>query len=345
MTLDRWIEEKAGLSAPLTADALAAYQLKKLNESISYARARCSFYAKRLPGGSLSSLSELSALPFTTADDLRAHGKEMLCVRPDEVQRIVTLSTSGSTGRPKRLFFTREDQELTVDYFHHGMATLISPGETVLILFPGESPGSMNDLLRQGLHRLGCRAVLFGYPAPERYEELIRTILHTGASCLIGSAGAVAGAAEWSRANGFSDAVGETLHCVLLAADFVPEEACKTIRNLWRCTVHEHYGSTESGLGGALSCAAHAGYHTQAGDLYFEIIDPESLRPVPEGSWGEIVCTTLTRTGMPLIRYRTGDHSRFLPGPCPCGSVLPRLDRVRSRPQAKKFDRPDAVTF
>ena len=133
MTLDRWIEEKAGLSAPLTADALAAYQLKKLNESISYARARCSFYAKRLPGGSLSSLSELSALPFTTADDLRAHGKEMLCVHPDEVQRIVTLSTSGSTGRPKRLFFTREDQELTVDYFHHGMATLISPGETVLI--------------------------------------------------------------------------------------------------------------------------------------------------------------------------------------------------------------------
>ena len=345
MTLDRWIEEKAGLSAPLTADALAAYQLKKLNETISYARAHSPFYRSHLPDRSLSSLSDLSALPFTTADDLREHGKEMLCVRPDEVQRIVTLSTSGSTGRPKRLFFTREDQELTVDYFHHGMATLLSPGETVLILFPGESPGSMNDLLRQGLQRLGCRAVLFGYPGPERYEELIGTILRTGASCLIGSAGAVSGAAEWSRANGLSNAVGKTLHCVLLAADFVPEEACETIRNLWRCTVHEHYGSTESGLGGALSCDAHAGYHTQAADLYFEIVDPEALRPVPAGSWGEIVFTTLTRTGMPLIRYRTGDRSRFLPGPCPCGSVLPRLDRVRSRPQKKKFDRPDAVTF
>ena len=60
---------------------------------------------------------------------------------------------------------------------------------------------------------------------------------------------------------------------------------------------------------------------------------------------GEVVLTTLSRQGMPLIRYRTGDVSRLLPDPCPCGSILPRLDRVQSRPQRKKFDRPGNISF
>jgi phenylacetate-coenzyme A ligase PaaK-like adenylate-forming protein len=74
-----------------------------------------------------------------------------------------------------------------------------------------------------------------------------------------------------------------------------------------------------------------SGYHLREADLLFEIIDPVSGLPIPDGEWGEVVFTTLTRRGMPLIRYRTGDRSRFLTDPCPCGTVLRRLDRVSGR--------------
>jgi phenylacetate-coenzyme A ligase PaaK-like adenylate-forming protein len=88
---------------------------------------------------------------------------------------------------------------------------------------------------------------------------------------------------------------------------------------------------TEMGLGGGVDCRALAGYHLREADLYFEIVDPVDGRPLPDGEPGEVVFTTLTRRGMPLIRYRTGDLARFLPGSCPCGTVLRRLDHVRGR--------------
>lgn len=80
-----------------------------------------------------------------------------------------------------------------------------------------------------------------------------------------------------------------------------------------------------------MECEAFAGYHLREADLYFEIIDPDSGIQQPVGIPGEVVFTTSTRTGMPLIRYRTGDVSRFLPGPCPCGTVLKSMDKVRGR--------------
>jgi phenylacetate-coenzyme A ligase PaaK-like adenylate-forming protein len=88
---------------------------------------------------------------------------------------------------------------------------------------------------------------------------------------------------------------------------------------------------TEMGLGGGVECQARRGYHLREADLYLEVVDPTDGRTVPEGEYGEVVFTTLTRRGMPLIRYRTGDISRFIPGDCPCGTVLRTLETVRSR--------------
>jgi phenylacetate-coenzyme A ligase PaaK-like adenylate-forming protein len=85
------------------------------------------------------------------------------------------------------------------------------------------------------------------------------------------------------------------------------------------------------GLGGAVECQARSGYHLREADLYFEIVDPETGEPRSVGELGEVVFTTLTRKGMPLMRYRTGDFARFLDEPCPCGTVLKRMERVRGR--------------
>jgi phenylacetate-CoA ligase len=95
--------------------------------------------------------------------------------------------------------------------------------------------------------------------------------------------------------------------------------------------VYQHYGMTETGLGGGVECAAMDGCHLREADLYVEVIDPESGRRLPPGTVGEIVVTTLTREAMPLVRYRTGDLGRLMDAPCPCGSVLRRLQPVHGR--------------
>ena len=92
---------------------------------------------------------------------------------------------------------------------------------------------------------------------------------------------------------------------------------------------------TEMGLGGGVECQARRGYHLREADLYFEIVHPQTGEPVTEGETGEIVFTTLTRQGMPLIRYRTGDLSRFIPGQCPCGTTLRTLEKVTRRLSGK----------
>lgn len=343
--LDAWVASRLGAAAPLTAEALARRQLEALNAVLAYARASSPFYRTRLPEGELASLDGLSRLPFTTPEDLRQSGRLMLCVKGDEISRIVTLLTSGSTGPSKRVYFTADDQERTVDFFHHGMASLIRPGDKVLLLFPGESPGSLNDLLITGLRRMGAEGIPFGYPTEARYDELLNAILRHKAASLVGPASAVAGAAERSLRQSRAAEIGSVLESVLLAAEYVSPQNRAVIQDAWRCTVNEQYGMTETGFLGPVSCAIHDGYHIPAADLYCEIVHPDTGCPLPPGEEGEVVFTTLSRRGMPLIRYRTGDRSRLLAEPCPCGSVLPRLARVQSRPDRKKFQRPEPISL
>ena len=158
--LDPWIAAKIGEPGrPLSATALAAYQTARLQETLRLARARSPFYRRRLAAvpQDLASLRDLESLPFTTAQDIQDHGLQFLCVSQDEIQRVVTLDSSGTTGNPKRIYFTRDDQELTVDFFRVGMATLTDPDDRVLILLPGDRPGSVGDLLAIVLGRLGAQ--------------------------------------------------------------------------------------------------------------------------------------------------------------------------------------------
>ena len=117
----------------------------------------------------------------------------------------------------------------------------------------------------------------------------------------------------------------------LLSTDTVPASLAAAVEQAWGCAVFNHYGMTEMGLGGGVECQARRGYHLREADLLFEVVDPATGRPLPEGETGEVVFTTLTRRGMPLIRYRTGDLSHFIPGPCPCGAALRTLARVEGR--------------
>jgi phenylacetate-CoA ligase len=328
--LEPWIAAKIGEAGrQLSLDSLRSYQLVRLNETLAWVQDKSRFY-RRLLGVrriGLSALEDLAGLPFTTADDLRAAPFDFACVGHDEVERIVTLPTSGTTGPPKRIFFTAGDQELTRDFFHHGMSTLVGPGDRVLILLPGSLPGSVGDLLKNGLERMGAQAIPHG-PVSDPWRTL--DVLHRErVTSLVGIPVQVLALARLDKAGRRPRPTG--LRSVLLSTDRVPYAVAAVLEMTWDCDVYNHYGTTEMGLGGGVDCRALSGYHLREADLLFEVVDPVTGLPVPDGQLGEVVFTTLTRKAMPLIRYRTGDVSRFIPEPCPCGTVLRRLTHVDER--------------
>jgi len=330
MYLDAWVAEKINTETetPLTRKSLDLYSATRRMSLLAFLLEKSPFYQKHLAdiasthGEALdikSIFDQWDNIPFTSASDLANEGEQMLCVHPGEISRIVTQITSGTTGPSKRIYFTPEDQELTIDYFHYGMKIMVTPEDKVLILLPHTSPGSLGFLLQEGLSRLGAQGFFKG-------EEV---------TAIVGPPSLIVSLAE---------AQPEIRpHSILMTADFVSKEDRETVKEIWGSKVFEHYGMTEMGLGCAMSCRdtddhPPVGYHVRENDLYIEIIDPASTKILPQGEWGEIVVTTLTRKGMPLLRYRTGDTGRWLKEPCTCGSVLKRLDRVQKRPQSKNIN-------
>ncbi|MCC7447687.1 MAG: phenylacetate--CoA ligase family protein [Anaerolineae bacterium] len=323
--LESWTADKIGRAGlPLTHADLEVYQLQKLRETLALAR-RSRFYRQRLTDAlpDLTSLADLTRLPFTTADDLRRDPLQFLCVSQDDIHRVVTLDSSGTTGRPKRLYFTRRDQELTIDFFHVGMSTFTDPGDRVLILLPGHTPGSVGDLLATALERLGAVPIKHG---PVSDPAAVLDVMRREAINVV--VGVPVHLLALARQPGQP---APRLESVLFATDHAPDAIRQVVEERCQCMAFDHYGMTEMGLGGGVECEARRGYHLREADLLFEIVDPATGAALPDGEPGEIVFTTLTRQGMPLIRYRTGDVSRFIPGACPCGTHLKTLARVTHR--------------
>ena len=325
--LENWMSRKLRLPGRLNISRLQEYQLGKLRETLEHALLHSRFYREHLRGvspASVRSMEDVARLPFTQPEELAARSNDFLCVSPRDISRIITLSTSGTTGPPKRIAFTPEEQELTVDFFHHGMTTLVDPSDRVIIFLPGKSEGSVGDLLRKALYRFGCEGIGFG-PIDD-YRRALETIVDLRPACAVGIPSQLLALSRYAAAS-----TGQVrLKSVLLSTDYVPQAVVDSLTKAWKCKVYSHYGMTEMGLGGAVECSAQDGYHMREADLLFEIIDPATGRQASE--YGEVVFSTLTRLGMPLIRYRTGDRSRFLAA-CPCGSALRRMERISGRVQ------------
>ena len=324
--LDEWTERKIGRS--FSRGSLLGYQLEKIRELLLYLRKNSPYYREHLkdmPQSGPENLAGLAAWPLTGAEDLRRSGSRMVCVSQDEISRVVSLSTSGTAGGSKRLWFTESDQELTIDFFRAGMSTFTRSGDVVYIAMPGPRPGSIGRLLAASLGRIGASGMVAGPVGSVR--DAAREIAAAGATHFVGLPKQAAALASYLARSGMKT----RLRTFLLSGDYVPSSLRLRLQRMLGAAVYDHWGMTETGLGGGVFCGAMAGYHMREADLYIEIIDPGSLRAVPDGAYGEIVVTTLTRAGMPLFRYRTGDIGRRLEAPCRCGSKLPLLDRAAGR--------------
>lgn len=326
--LDAWVADQIGLAdnQALSIENLRDYQRNRLNATLEHAFLNSPFYRHRLGSYQLlEDLDELKQLPFTTSLDLVEQGLQMLAVSQGEIERIVTLRSSGTTGQPKRIYFTRSDLERTRTFFRCGMSQMLKAGDRVLVLLPGELPDSAGRLLADALQVAGVESVVFGLVHDP--GQVAAILASQPFNCVVGIPTQVLGVVRHPAAAEPHGRIGS----VFLTSDYVPSALVREIRRIWNCPAINHYGMTELGLTGGVECQALAGYHLREPDLYFEVIDPLSGSVLSAGELGEVVVTTLTRTGMPLIRYRTGDLARFVPDPCPCGSCLPRLSKLHGR--------------
>jgi phenylacetate-CoA ligase len=330
--LETWVKAKIGWPAgrDLTRQVLTKYQLEKLRATLDYVKRRSSFYRRHFTThspGSVHGLQDLARWPLTTADDLRSDPLAFLCVSQSAVERVVTLPTRSAGDRPKRLFFSAADLELAVDFFHHGFSTLVAPQQRMLVLMPCRKPYSVGDLIFRGLARLGASVIAHG--PMHSPETVVDAVLQNQIDCLVGVPSEMA---ALSRYPGAMRIPPGQLRSIWLGTQNTLRSAAEEIGRFWGCPVLQHYGAAEMCPGGGVQCTARHGFHLREADLFIEIVDPQTSRPVDAGTYGEVLVTTLTREAMPLVRYRTGHLAAIMREPCPCGSVLRRMTSICPNP-------------
>ena len=329
--IDALIMAQEGLDA-VTRPAIEAVQLRKLNALLKREKMRGGFYSS-LPDH-MNSLNDLASLPFTTDEDLAHRAGGMLLTSQGEVQRVLSDATSGTTGAAKRVFYTEGDLERTVCLYIAGLGELIFPGSITLICFPFSGPFGLGELIAEAISRLGARPLCLGpgLSYGEYRDVLAREQPDTfvGMPVQLLSLLRVCGRGSLRRA--------------LVSGDACPESVMQACESILGSRLFPHYGSREMGMAGAITCPAHEGMHLRETDVIAEIVSPDG-NVLPHGETGELVITTVGMEALPLIRYRTGDFTRILPSPCPCGSEVIRLDRVCRGGEEDLLSRLDDALF
>ena len=329
--LDSWVKEKEGIKI-LDRQAIESLQLEKLNRLLEREYARQGFY-RNLPRR-LNSLKELENLPFTTEQDLKEQGNRMLLVSQSKIERVRSWETSGTTGPAKRVFYTARDNDRTVSFFSAGLSELIHWGEKAVIAMPFTGDRGLGELIQEAVEGLGAVPVPAGNM--RSFGEMLELLDKEKPETFIGPPVLLLSLLRMRPKSSIKRG--------LVSGDACPPGIMKAIEERLGTRLYPHYGSREMGLGGAVTCPAFQGMHLRENDIIGEIVD-EKGKAVPEGEWGELTVTLIEAGAMPLIRYRTGDISRFLPGICPCGCCLRRLDSVSRIGEGREMEELDDYIF
>jgi len=316
------------------AETLARPELEKLQAERLRAVVKNAmtspFYAERLKDfdpEDIRTATDITNLPFTTKDDLRGQYPYGLLTRPlDEFVRLH--ASSGTTGTPTAILYTQKDLDTWAELMARSMYAVGIRRSDVLQNLSGYGLFTGGLGIHYGSERLGCLTIPAGAGNTKRQIKLIRdfnvTAMHIIPSFALYFAAKV-------REEGY-EPEDMPWKIALIGAEPHTEETRRRIEEMLHLKAYNSYGLSEmNGPGVAFECIEQNGMHVWEDAYIAEIIDPATGEHVPEGEIGELVMTTLTREGMPIIRYRTRDLTRFLPGECPCGRTGRRIDRIAGR--------------
>ena len=315
----------------LAPESLRKLQTERLRRTINTCL-RSSFYGQLLGSLNISaddftSPDDIRKLPFTTKSDLRAnYPYGLLCQPMDQYVRLH--ASSGTTGTPTAIFYTQNDID--------SWAGLVARCMYAVGLRKGDVFQNMSGYglftgglgIHYGSERLGCLTVPAGAGNSKRQLKLLRDFHVSGVHIIPSYALYFA---SFLQQEGV-DPKSLDWRFALIGAEPHTEEVRCRIQDLLGLKAFNSYGLTEmNGPGVAFECEEQAGMHLWEDAYIAEIIDPDTGEWVKEGEVGELVMTTLCRDGMPLLRYRTRDLTRFIPGDCACGRTHRRIDRITGR--------------
>jgi phenylacetate-CoA ligase len=313
-------------------EELAGLQLQGLMWTVNHVLEGSPFYRKKLKEAGIQSedirtLEDLQKLPFTTVEDLRdGYPFPLISVPFEKVVRIH--ASSGTTGKRKVLCYTEKDLRDWSDMFArcYEMAGLTREDRVQIAVGYGLWTAGIGFQL--GCERFGAMSVPVGPGNIDMHCEMMVDLQST-VFCCTASMGLLM-AEEVSR-RGLRDRIN--LQRVIFGAERHSEAMRRNMKEqLGVKDTFDIPGLTELyGPGTGLECPAHEGIHYWADYYILEIIDPETLKPAKPGEVGEMVVTTLRKEAAPLVRYRTRDLTRLIPGICSCGNMLPRHDKILGR--------------
>ena len=324
--------EKTFMPSFENRDQLFDHQLDSLKWTISHAYNGSDFYRKQFEAAGvtpsdISSLDDLSKLPFTTGNDLKeGYPLPLLSVPQKDVVRIH--ASSGTTGKRKVLAYTAKDLDVWFDMFArcYEMAGLTKTDRVQIAVGYGVWTAGMGFQL--GCERFGAMAIPVG---PGNIDMQCQFLVDMQSTVFCCTASMALLMAEEVNKRGLKNKIN--LKKIIMGSERCSSAMHTKIKDLLGLEdMFDITGMTELyGPGAGLDCSYHQGIHYWADQYILEILNPDTLKPVEDGEVGEMIVTTLSKEASPLVRYRTRDLTRKISTPCSCGNILPMHDRIMGR--------------
>jgi phenylacetate-CoA ligase len=313
-------------------EQLGRLQSARFRETLDRAK-KSVHYGKRFAAIGLNvdrirTAADVEELPLTNKEDLRENWPYgfLACSR-DELIRMH--SSSGTTGRATVIFHTASDISAWTNLLARSMYMAGMRRSDVFqnMMTYGLFTGGLG--FHYGAEKIGALVIPAGAGNSKRQIQLMRdfetTAIHIIPSYALHLSSVFAEIGVDPRQD-------TKLRMAFLGAEPHSEKMCRKIEELYGFKAFNSYGLSEmNGPGVAFECPEQNGMHIWEDNYIVEIIDPVTLKPLPDGEEGELVTTTLLREGMPILRYRTKDLTRIIPGPCPCGRTHRRIERIKGR--------------
>jgi phenylacetate-CoA ligase len=322
-------DEKVETMAREDLDALQLARLKrtvqKASESYYYKRV---FEENGLNPNNITSLNDVRNMPFTTKEALREHWPYgFLAVPRTDLVRVH--SSSGTTGRATAIFHTAADIDGWADLVARSMYGAGMRKDDVFqnMMAYGLFTGGLG--FHYGAERLGALVIPAGAGNSRRQIQLMKdfetTVIHIIPSYALHLY-------SLFEELGVDPKTDTRLHLAFIGAEPHSTRTRDKIQELYGVKAFNSYGLSEmNGPGVAFECEVQMGMHIWEDHFLIEVINPDTLEPVPDGEEGELVMTTLMREGMPVLRYRTRDITKIYTEPCPCGRIHRRIERIKGR--------------
>ncbi|MDR2036258.1 MAG: phenylacetate--CoA ligase, partial [Coriobacteriales bacterium] len=318
----------------MSKEALFGVQSDRLISTVANCYANIPFYRESmqelgLEPGDIKSLCDLHKLPFTTKQDMRdAYPFGLFAIGvEDRVQRLH--ASSGTTGNATVCGYTQNDINNWGDCFARSIAQAGGGSESILQVAYGYGLFTGGLGAHEGGIRIGATILPMSSGNTRRQVQMMNDFGSDILACTPSYALLIA---DTAIEMGFDPARDFKLSGAILGAEPWSQGMREEIEEKLGVVALDIYGLSEiMGPGVSCECRAQNGLHVSEDHFIIEILDPGTLQPVPDGQTGEVVFTTLTKECSPLLRYRTRDISRIIPGECSCGRTLRRMDRVSGR--------------